>query len=124
MNTEQHRKHEQQRLTAIQCLTRHDHDRNDNSPLTRENCGACILNGYHPKGQKRNFINYAGWARIYIEAGKYIPKNLHYHFLAELASDNQAYAEALKQDIKDYGINCEAGPFKDAIQEVLGIYEY
>lgn len=115
--------HEQTRLTALQCLSRHDHNRSDTSPETRENCGACTLNGYHPKGERRDFINYAGWARIYIQAGKRIPKNLQFAFLAELASDNRAYADALKADILEFGINCEFGSFKNAVREVLGLYD-
>lgn len=115
--------HEQKYLTARQLLTRHDHNLRDSSPDVRENCGACTLNGYHPKGERRDFISYAGWARVYIQAGKRINKSLHYAFLAELASDNRAYAEALKKDILEFGINCEPGSFKRAIQEVLGIWE-
>ena len=110
------------KVVAPNLFRRHDHNLSDTSPETRENCGACILGGYHPKGERRDFINYAGWARVYIQAGKFIPQNLHYAFLAELASSNRAYAEALKQDIKDYGINCASGSFKNAIQEVLEIY--
>ena len=89
----------------------------------RESCGACCLNGYHPRGERRDFINYAGWARLYIQAGKFIPQNVRFDFLAELASDNRPYAEALKQDIKDFGINVEAGPFKNAVRSVLGLYD-
>lgn len=112
----------QKQLIAFQCFTRHDHNKSDNTPEVKENCGACCLNGYHPKGERRDFINYAGWARLYIQASKFIPVNLRYAFLAELASSNRSYAEALKQDIKDYGINVESGSFKNAIQEVLEIY--
>lgn len=115
------KEHEQKRLIALQCLTRHDHS--DWSKDTRESCGACVLNGYHPKGERRDFINYAGWARIYIQASKYIPKNIRYAFLAELASDNRAYADALKQDILDYGINCEFGQFKNAVREAIGLWD-
>lgn len=117
--------HNQQKI-AWQLFSRHDHNLNDASPETRENCGACTLSGYHPKGERRDFINYAGWARVYIQAGKFIPKNLRYAFLAELASENRAYADALKQDIRDYGINAGANKntqFHNAIREVLGIWD-
>lgn len=89
----------------------------------RESCGACCLNGYHPKGERRDFINYAGWARLYVQAGKYIPKAVRFDFLADLASDNRSYADALVQDIRDFGINCEAGAFKNAVRNVIGIYD-
>lgn len=100
----------------------HWHKTNRLTPDERESCGACCLNGYHPKGERRDFINYAGWARLYIQAGKFIPKAVRYNFLAELASDNRAYANALVQDIRDFGINCEAGAFRNAVLNVLGIY--
>lgn len=121
MNTPE--QHKQVKAIAWQCLTRHDHKRHETSQEVRENCGACTLNGYHPKGERRDFINYAGWARIYIEAGKFIPNNLQFAFLAELASDNRAYAEALKEDIREFGINSRGESFRRAIQDVLGIYE-
>lgn len=114
--------HTQKTLIAQRCLTRHDHNLSDRSPEVREDCGACCLNGYHPKGERKDFINYAGWARLYIQSGKFIPKHLRYAFLAELASSNRAYADALKQDIKEYGINVEFGSFKNAIQDILEIY--
>jgi len=121
MNAQQ--EHNQKRLIALQCLTRHDHNQSDNTPLVKENCGACCLNGYHPKGERRDFINYAGWARLYIQAGKFIPNNIRFDFMAELASDNRLYAEALQQDIRDYGINCESGSFRNAVRNVLGLYD-
>jgi len=114
--------HEQKRLIALRCLTHHDHTGKADS-LTRENCDACVLNGYHPKGERKDFINYAGWARLYIQAGKVIPSNLQFAFLAELASSNRAYAEALKQDIREYGINAKGELFRNAIKEVLEIWD-
>ncbi len=111
----------QRRRNAQHELTNHYHGQG--TPDERESCSACTLNGYHPKGERRDFINNAGWARVYIQAGKFIPAKIQYHFLAELASNNQAYANALKQDIRDYGINCaKPSKFFNAIQEVLEIY--
>ena len=121
MNTPE--KHEMNKKIALQCLNRHDHNKSDNSPETKESCGACCLNGYHPKGERRDFINYAGWARLYIQAGKFIPNNLKFAFLAELASTNRSYADALREDIKEYGINHgKDESFHHAIQEILEIY--
>lgn len=114
---------EQKRRNALYQFLRHDHAPTNN-PDTRSSCSACTLAGYHPKGERRDFINNAGWARVYIQAGKYIPLNVRFHFLAELASENRAYAEALKQDIRDFGINCEKpSPFFNAIRDVLEIYD-
>jgi hypothetical protein len=114
------------RKTAILCLTRHDHPAYIHDQLTRENCGACTLNGYHPKGEPRTDINYAGWARIYIEASKPIPSNLFMAFLTELASDNRAYADALREDIRYFGIKATGkgeSDFLRHVNNVLGIYE-
>lgn len=122
MNRMTHDEFRKTKELAQSLFTRHDHP-STNDPDTRENCGACTLGGYHPKGERRDFINYAGWARVYVQAGKFIPKNLHYAFLAELASSNRAYAEALKQDIKDFGINADDKQFRHAINEVLEIWE-
>lgn len=125
MSTMSHDEFRQKQLTALQLFSRHDHSPT-NDPDVRENCGACTLAGYHPKGERRDFINYAGWARVYIQAGRFIPVNLRYAFLAELASSNRAYADALKQDIRDFGINIgddKNTPFANAIREVLEIWD-
>lgn len=114
---------EQLRAIAIQCLARHDHPLYVRDQLTRENCGACVLNGYHPKGEARTDINYAGWARVYIEAGKPIPSNLFMAFLAELASDNRAYADALLQDIEDFGIQAYGRGKDEFLTHVNGLLE-
>lgn len=114
-----------QQKIALQLFTRHDHNRHDSSPLTRENCGACVLGGYHPRGEARDSINYAGWARVYIEALKPIPPNLFMAFLGELASDNRPYADSLRGDIKAYGIKAYgkgAATFLKVVNDVCGIY--
>ena len=117
------KEYQQKRANAWAQFTRHHHAPT-NDPDTRGSCSACTLAGYHPKGERRDFINNAGWARVYIQAGKYIPKNVRYQFLAELASSNRAYADALKQDIKDFGINCEKpSPFFNAVRDILEIYD-
>lgn len=114
--------YKQQKATALRLFTDHDHRPTDD-PETRQNCGACALGGYHSKGEPTDDINYAGWARVYIQAGRYIPKKLNYAFLAELASDNRSYANCLIEDIKAYGINTDDMKFKRHVQHVLGIWE-
>lgn len=117
-----HEEYKNKQRIARSLFTRHDHT--DMSQDVRQSCAACMLNGYHPKGERRDFINYAGWARVYIEAGRFIPSNLQMAFLAELASENRAYANALIQDIRDFGINCKKpSAFHNAIREVLGIWD-
>ena len=111
----------QQKAIALRLFADHGH-KPTNDPLVRENCGACCLGGYHPKGEPNDDINYAGWARLYIAAGRYIPKKLNYAFLAELASDNRSYVNCLIEDIKAYGINTDDMKFKRHIQNIMGIY--
>lgn len=112
------------RSTAFQCLSRHDHDWNfcggtkaekrENENLTRASCGACVLNGYQDRDDNEHDYssgpNYAGWARIYVEAARAIPKKWHEAFKAELLrTDNPAYVEALKSDIATFGVRFEGG---------------
>jgi hypothetical protein len=99
----------QQQRIARQLLARHDHNKSDKSPLTRENCGACTLNGYISRsdrhGQKpSDGPNYAGWARVYVQAQYVIPRKWHKAFEAEMESDNTAYSDALKRDINVFGV--------------------
>ncbi len=97
----------QENLIALQCLSRHDHI-GTGTTQERENCGACVLNGY---GDKKNgepvAPNYSGWARIYVQAGRMIPAKYWNVFQAELSSDNKAYANALMEDCKHYGLTLE-----------------
>lgn len=68
-----------------------------------ENCGPCELRSTH-RGQGPN---YSGWARIYVQAGRTIPKIIAKAFIKELESDNKAYANALKADIAYYGLTIQ-----------------
>jgi len=112
----------QKQINARAQFSRHDCNMSSD-PNMRSNCGACCLAGYHPRGERSDFINYAGWARVYIQAGKHIPDQVRFDFMADLASDNQSYANALKQDIRDFGIVCEPGAFRTAVRSVLGVYD-
>ena len=116
--------HEQTIRNAQYQLRKHDHPARTTKEM-RESCSACALNGYNKS--PHNFINNAGWARVWIQAGKYIEPKYFFPFLAELGSDNRSYAEALKADIREFGINLpktkEAENFKAAVQDILGIYE-
>lgn len=107
-STEEARHHH---ATALQCLTRHDHPITDHSQLTRENCGACVLGGYRPRGgwgdpetdAPNAGPNYAGWARIYVEAGHPIPLKWRKAF-ADQGSDNRAYYDALGRSLVTFGV--------------------
>lgn len=105
---------EQLRRMAMQSLYSHGHSMSDKSRLTRENCGACCLNGYHPRGEKHDGRpNYSGWLRIYIQAGKRFDKNAAAIELAEArdggvyddytASANLPYYNAILDDAEMFG---------------------
>ena len=102
---------EHHRATAMQCLYRHDHGPNDRSQLVRENCGACVLQGYFPRGKDTGWEgkrsdgpNYGGWARIYTEAGRHVPKKWHEAFKTELKRVNDPrYVSALHRSIATFG---------------------
>lgn len=69
-------------------------------------CSTCCLNGncaINYKGTKSP--NFAGWGRIYVEAGVPIPKRFARAFANELASDNDAYRTALLRSIATFGLS-------------------
>lgn len=73
------------------------------------NCQACALHGVGGGDNVTDYSgapapNYAGWARIYVQARKAIPARFARGFLLELASDNKSYAEELADDISHYGL--------------------
>jgi len=103
-------KMERERRISVQLLTRHDHNLSDHNPLTRENCSACVLNGYVSREQRadpeypKDAPDYAGWGRVYVQAGQYIPLKWAKSFVADqLNSDNLAYAAALRADLVYFG---------------------
>lgn len=80
----------------------------------RMSCGTCALHGYEPRGGwepgyrvKDGGPNYAGWARVYVEAGYIIPANWADAFTRERGSDNLHYARALERDILTFGVEVE-----------------
>lgn len=97
-----------ERVVCQRLLSHHDHTGTGTS-LERANCGACVLNGYGDKklaNEERLPLqpNYAGWARIYVCAGKPIPTEYRKAFISELDSENRSYAEALRRDIEEFGL--------------------
>jgi hypothetical protein len=91
------------------------HDRHGSSVLERVNCGACVLGGYQPSDKslrtdghnaRKDGPNYAGWARIYVQAGKRIPSGWKDAFYAEVNdTDNESYAAGLRKDISTWAVN-------------------
>lgn len=66
--------------------------------LDPDNCGACALT------QGADAPNYAGWARVYVEAGFALPRRWTRAFCLELQSPNEAYAAALVDSIAYFGL--------------------
>lgn len=74
------------------------------------NCQHCSLRGIG-KGStietEGGFLspNYAGWARVYVQAGREIPSRFALAFLEETRrTDNAEYAEALRKDVRYFGV--------------------
>ena len=94
------------RARARYAFIDHGHGR-DFSPLVRENCGACCLGGYRPRGgwgdDYSGAPNYGGWERCWVEAGRSIPPKYSAKFLAALSGEG-AYSDALRRDVQTYGV--------------------
>lgn len=94
------------------------------SVLERENCAACVLEGYRPPGGYGDpeldapgaGPNYAGWARIYVEAQKPIPSKWRTAFDEQRHSENHAYSAALERDIATWGVTFSSGSKQDNIE--------
>lgn len=103
------KKMQRQHNTARRCF-RHRHG-SDRSHDVRMNCGACVLEGYEPRGGwgegfsvRRDGPYYAGWARVYVEAMRSIPHRWLNAFRQELCSNNKAYVRALWVSIFTFGV--------------------
>lgn len=81
--------------------------------LTRDNCGPCVLRGWNelpgadPAERRRNprlRPNYAGWARLYVEARRPVPDRWRDAFTAELNGDNERYVAALSRSLATFGV--------------------
>jgi hypothetical protein len=76
----------------------------------RDQCGACVLRGYLSKsakadGQKdSDGPNYAGWARVYVQAKQPIRREWIAAFEGQRNSENKAYAAALERDLATFGV--------------------
>jgi len=85
--------------TARRVLGDRHYDVNHTLDPDPDNCAACAIRTGGEEGP-----DYAGWARIYVEGQKPIPKKWRAAFGRERASDNHAYAHALERSIKTFGM--------------------
>lgn len=95
------------RRTALRLLGDHGHNPSDRDRLTRENCGACVLGGYDAFRNEHGHptVNYAGWERIYVQAGRHVGPRFRRAFLDALEDDsNPAYLSGLLADIATFGM--------------------
>jgi len=86
------------RLGAIARRMFRDGHSYEHRGIDADNCSFCALVTGGFDGP-----NYAGWARLYIEAGQRIPGKWRHAFVLELESDNKAYADALLRSIATFG---------------------
>ena len=87
----------------------------------REDCGACALEGYISRATRKEsdgvqFVNYVGWLRVYVQAGRIIPARWFMKVRNELKSDNKAYLRALQEDIKYYGVQNQEPGIKTVLE--------
>ncbi len=101
------------RRNAVAYMTRHDHGP-DIDPAeehdVRANCGACSIRGWAPLTDDAGTEvppapNVAGWARVWVQAGRPSPVMFREAFEDErVTADNPAYASALARDILTWGV--------------------
>lgn len=87
----------QLKLQAHALLERHDCGGKQKDV---ENCCACALNSTTKANHYRP--NYSGWLRVYIQANRSISPIAYFYELEH--TDNQPYLNAIKDDIKHFGL--------------------
>lgn len=78
----------------------------DDEQVTRENCGACALDGYGEHNTDGiTQPNYCNWTRVYVETGQAIPGRWRPAFHAVLnATDNPGHHDALLRSLATFGV--------------------
>lgn len=76
-----------------------DHGPHDDQ-LCRDNCGACAVATY----TEQEPPNYAGWLRVWIQAGRRVPRQHYESEIAEAQADNALYYEAILRDVETFGL--------------------
>jgi hypothetical protein len=89
------------RMFAIPCIGRNQLGHNGN-------CEHCALRGNYNQTADNlgKEPNYDGWARLYVQAGRTIPKKFAEAFEKVRSYDvgNDLYSKALEEDIAKYGV--------------------
>lgn len=104
--TDDTKKRDEKRQLTLQAQRLYNHHEHEGTGTTleRSNCSACVLQGYSDRKNGKPYApNYAGWARVYVQAGIQIPVRYMEAFKQELKSKNTLYAKALREDIETYG---------------------
>ena len=74
--------------------------------MVMENCGACTLARAGKDGtDPEQMPNYAGWLRVYVQAGEAVPQTWLEAEMVRAANENPAYYSAIMRDIATYGIH-------------------
>ena len=98
---------EQERAMALRMFAEPCFGRNDR--YHGGNCQHCCLRGdglANTADEKGLEPNYAGWARLYVQAGRTIPKRFQAAFekVRSYQVENDAYSKALEEDIDEFGV--------------------
>lgn len=86
--------------------------------LARSHCAACALSGYGMTAAQLRVSgpDYAGWARVYVQASRAVPAGWSAPFWRELAGAgridpdgqtgdaNERYGDALRRDVATFGL--------------------
>ena len=88
-------------------FTDHNCAGNRADPMARENCAACLLDGWYPKGtganEKALGPNVSNWQRDYVQARRPIPKKWRDAFYSYKESDNDLWKAALEWTLQLMG---------------------
>lgn len=83
--------------TAVRIFSEHGpHD----DQLGRDNCAACAVATFTEQDRP----GYAGWLRLWIQAGWRVPRQHYEAEIAEAQQENPSYHEAILRDVETFGL--------------------
>ncbi len=68
--------------------------------VSRENCRACAIGTF----TEHDRPDYAGWVRLWIQAGWRVPRQHYEAEIAEAQQENPKYYEAILRDVETFGL--------------------